>query len=100
MKKRDAVPHLLPRQQYQNMFLVGRSNAKTIQFKIIGKQDFKVLECQEKSPVELLCHECIELFRQAILDALGAASLGLNETLKFIVFDPFKQIVIDIDRLG
>ena len=58
------------------------------------------MQCQEGSPVQLLGHERIEFLRQPVLDALGAAGLGLNETFEFFVVDPVEQIVIDVDRLA
>src|ERR1019366_5509356 len=100
VEKRDAVPHFLARQKYQNMLLVDRSDAKTIQLQIVGEQDFQVLERHEEAAVQLLGHERIEFLRQSILNALGSAGLRLNQTLEFIVVDPLKQIVIDVDRIA
>jgi hypothetical protein len=38
VKKRDAIPNPLAWQEYKNMLLIGRPDAKTIQFQIVGEQ--------------------------------------------------------------
>src|SRR3989338_324656 len=100
VEQRDAVAHFLARQKNQNMFLVGRSDAETIQLEIVSKEEFQILECQEGSPVQLLGHKRIEFLCESGLDALGAAGLRLNKTFEFVVVDPVEQIVIDVDRLA
>src|ERR1019366_8289026 len=100
VEKRDAVPHFLARQKYQNMLLVDRSDAKTIQLQIVGEQDFQVLERHKEASVQLLGHERIEFLRQSILDALGSAGLSLDQPLEFFVVDPVEQIMVDVDRIA
>jgi hypothetical protein len=100
VEKDDAVTDSLARQKYQNVFLVGSSDAETIQLQIVSEQEFHILQCQEGPTVQPLSNERIKFPCQSVLDALGSAGFRLYETPEFNVVDPFQQTVIDVDWLA
>jgi hypothetical protein len=100
VEERDAISDFLAGKHDQDVLLVGCPDPEAIQLKVVGEQDFQVLERQEESVVQVLGHEPVKLLGQSDLDAFRSACLGLNQAFELGVANPVEQRAIDIDRVA
>ncbi len=100
VEESNPVANPLSRQHDEDVFLVCRSNPEAIQLQIESEQKLQVFQRKERACFELFSHYRVKFFRQPILDALDAARLGLNKSLKFIILDSVQQSAVDVQRKG
>src|SRR5208337_482153 len=94
----DSVSDPLSRQQHKNVLLVGRPDAKAIQFHVVSKQEFEVFDRQERGLLESVGDQGIQLIGELFLDRFLHASLVSDEPLQLFVSESLQEEKVDIQR--